>query len=268
MDFSSVSKQLTEKSYISVPFNVSRKSIDEAVEAFFQFLNLSNEIKSHINFTIAPNHRRGEVGFVHRSPEDDAYRDSKDFFHFHPAVFSRYPKFLQEQPIVNEFMEKAMPIWSYAYKTTFDLLKIFEQQYPDSVTKIFDAKEPHIILRFLKYDWSESGKYVAKPHFDAGSFTLAIAESKDGLRIGDSPDNLISVNHKDKRAIFMLSSNFKKVINSDVFKPAWHDVIQVENKYIGKPYARWAVVAFIEADGVEALSREETHKWYNEEVGS
>lgn len=35
---------------------------------------------------------------------------------------------------------------------------------------------------------------------------------------------------------------------------------------IGKPFARWAVVAFIEAQGVEALPRTETHKWYTESV--
>lgn len=268
MDFAKICKQLTEQSYVSVPFDVSRLSIDSSVEAFFKFLELPNTIKNHINFTIAPKHRRGEIGFVHRSPEDDSYRDSKDFFHFHPAIFSRYKEFIEENSIVKDFMSKALPIWSFAYKTTYDLLSAFETKYPNTIAKVFDAKEPHVILRFLKYNWQESGKYLAKPHFDAGSFTLAIAESKGGLRIGSSPDNLKPIQHKDNMAIFMLSSNFKKVIDTDIFKPGWHDVIQTEDQYIGKPYARWAVVAFIEADDVEALSREETHKWYNEELES
>ena len=121
------------------------------------------------------------------------------------------------------------------------------------------------MLRFLKYDWQKSGDLLAKPHFDAGSFTLAIAESCPGLRIGSAPENLKHVMHKPGNAVFMLSSNFQKVIDTDQFSAGWHDVIQVDKTLIGKPFARWAVVAFIEAHGVEALPRTETHKWYAEE---
>jgi hypothetical protein len=117
-------------------------------------------------------------------------------------------------------------------------------------------------LRFLRYSWSKSGKYLAKPHFDAGSFTLAIAESEPGLRIGSCPENLQLVAHKEKEAIFMLSSNFKKLMDTDQLSPGWHDVIQLNETIIGKPYARWAIVAFIDGHDVEALPRSETHKWY------
>jgi hypothetical protein len=60
----------------------------------------------------------------------------------------------------------------------------------------------------------------------------------------------------------MLSSNFKCILDTDDLSAGWHDVIQVDKTIIGKPLARWAIVAFIEAQGVEALSRTETHKWY------
>jgi hypothetical protein len=43
-------------------------------------------------------------------------------------------------------------------------------------------------------------------------------------------------------------------------------VIQLDESVIGKPFARWAIVAFIEAHGVEALSRSETHNWYKGEA--
>jgi hypothetical protein len=46
----------------------------------------------------------------------------------------------------------------------------------------------------------------------------------------------------------------------------WHDVIQLNETLIGKPFARWAIVAFIEGHDVEALPRSETHKWYQAEV--
>lgn len=127
---------------------------------------------------------------------------------------------------------------------------------------------PHLLLRFLKYDWQSSGKYLAKPHFDAGSFTLAIAESSPGLRIGSCPENLKQVNHKAGNAIFMLASNFQKIMDTQELSAGWHDVIQTDQTLIGKPYARWAIVAFIEGHGIEALSRSETHKWYvSDDVG-
>jgi hypothetical protein len=50
-------------------------------------------------------------------------------------------------------------------------------------------------------------------------------------------------------------------MNTDKLFPGWHDVIQLDETLIGKPFARWAIVVFIEAHGVEALPRTETHKW-------
>jgi hypothetical protein len=60
----------------------------------------------------------------------------------------------------------------------------------------------------------------------------------------------------------MLASNVEKMMNTTELSPGWHDVIQLDKTLIGKPYARWAIVAFIEAHNVEALPRSETHKWY------
>jgi hypothetical protein len=53
-------------------------------------------------------------------------------------------------------------------------------------------------------------------------------------------------------------------MNADIFLPSWHDVIQTDDNRIGKSFARWAIVAFIDAHSVEALPRSETHKWYTE----
>lgn len=51
-------------------------------------------------------------------------------------------------------------------------------------------------------------------------------------------------------------------MNSNDLSAGWHEVIQLDETRIGKPFARWAIVAFVEAHGVEALPRAETHKWY------
>jgi hypothetical protein len=257
---------LQKQFYAQVDFPISPIAIQEAINAFFEFLDEPNDVKAYIDFDIAPNHRRGDLGFKHRDPNDHIYNDSKDFFHFHPIILQKYSDFLKQHPVVNNFVLKAQPIWDLTYKTIYNILNLFEQKFPGTVDKIFDSDCPHIALRFLKYDFPKSSKYLAKPHFDAGSFTLAIAESTPGLRIGSKPENLQLVEHKDSHAIFMISSNFRKVMDTETLSPGWHDVIQLDESLIGKPYSRWAIVAFIEAHGVEALPRTETHKWYKEKV--
>lgn len=262
MTFDEIQKSLQEKFYIHVPFPIKRGQLESVVQSFFKFLEEPDHIKNYIDFTIAPEHRRGDVGFKHRNSKDDIYNDSKDFFHFHPAVFEKHHDFLESHPVIMDFMLKAQPIWSLASETVYQILKAFEFSYPGACAKVFDTEYPHILLRFLKYDWQTSGKYLAKPHYDAGSFTLAIAESCQGLRIGSHPENLQPVKHLEDHAVFMFSSNFQKVIDTDHLSAGWHDVIQLDETLIGRPFARWAVVAFIEAHGVEALPRTETHKWY------
>jgi len=254
---------LKEHFYVHVPISIEPSAIQNAVDAFFQFLNEPELIKSHIDFSIAPKHRRGEVGYRKRVENDHIYNDNKEFFHYHPAICEQFPDFIEKNLIVHNFLSKVDPIWKAAYQAIKHIFIAFDEIYPGSYEKIFNTDCIHIVLRFLKYDWQNSGKYLAKPHYDAGSFSLAIAESCPGLRIGSGPENLKQVEHKSGQAIFMLSSNFQKVLkDAENLSAGWHDVIQVDETQLGKPFARWAVVAFIEAHGVEALPRTETHKWF------
>ena len=252
---------LQHSPYAQVKFPIACKQLEGAIDAFFQFLSLPDEIKTHIDLRVSQTQRRAEIGYRHRDPEDDPYHDSKDFFHFHPMIFEKYESFLEKNPIVQDFMFKAKPIWDGVYAVTYKALNSLNERFPGTTNKIFGTKDVHILLRFLKYQWNESGEYLAKPHFDAGSFTLAVAESCPGLRIGYGPDDLEIVNHKENHAIFMVSSNFKKIIDSDEFAPGWHDVIQMDKTKVGKSFARWAMVAFIDGINVEQLPREETHKY-------
>lgn len=258
-------QSLQEKYYVEVPFDIDPSLIPKAIQAFFKFLDLPEEIKSYIQFSVAPKHRRGDVGYKHRNAENHIYDDNKDFFHYHPAIFEEYASFLEEQTVVKDFMLAAKPIWGAVYRVLEAIFACFEQEFPGVSAKIFNGKREHILLRFLKYEWENAGAYLAKPHFDAGSFTLAVAESAPGLRIGSGPADLQLVNAKEGHAIFMFSSNFRKIIDSTKFSSGWHDVIQIDETQIGKPFARWAVVAFMDGLDVEAMPRSETHKWYTGE---
>jgi len=261
INYPKIRKELQENHYANIPIPLTQKIIEEGMQSFLAFLKEPDEIKNHINFSISPLHRRGDVGFKHREPKDGPYRDSKSFFHYHPLLIEKYEDFLKDNPIVLNFVEKAQPIWELVSTTMKDILKSFESEFPGTYDKVFATQHPHILLRFLKYNWQESSQYLAKPHYDAGSFTLGLAESEAGLRIGSKPEDLKPINHKKGNGIFMLSSNYKKVLNTNEFLPGWHDVVQLEKEKIGRPYARWAIVGFIEAIDVEAYSREETHKY-------
>lgn len=254
-------QDLYKKPFITVPFDVSLSFIEASVQAFFDFLTLPMEIKTHMDHKLAPLSRRGDVGYKRREPEDDLYRDRKDFFHYHPVLWKMYPAFIEAQPKVKKFLEMADPLWNQARDTAYNVLGAFEADYPGSLDRVFDNDSPHMMLRFLRYDYEKSGAHLAKPHFDAGSFTLAIAESCPGLRIGTHPDDLTLVSHEENQALFMVSSNYQKIIETDRLHPGWHDVIQMDESKIGRPYARWAVVAFIDGHNVPCLPRSETHKW-------
>lgn len=261
-----IDEELKSKYFVNVPVEFTNKQINSAMASFEKFLELPENIKKHIDFSISEKHRRSDVGYKSRKPEDDIYNDSKEFFHYHPAILKKYPEYIKENKVVKSFLDEADSIWRHVDLILKHIFSEFDKKFTGVYSSIFDTENPHIVVRFLQYNWNESGKFLAKPHFDAGAFTFAIAESCPGLRIGSCPDDIELVKHQDSKAIFMLSSNSIKLIDDNELKPAWHDVVQMDETNIGKEFARWAIVVFIDAHGVEALPRSETHKWYNGEV--
>jgi hypothetical protein len=101
-----ICKALQEKFYINVPFPSPDSVIEDAIQAFFKFLQEPDDVKNHIDYSINLKHRRGDIGFKHRDPGEGIYNDAKDFFHFHPSIFSKYKQFLETHPVVNDFVKK------------------------------------------------------------------------------------------------------------------------------------------------------------------
>lgn len=254
-------QNLRNQFYIQVPFSIDQKYIQQAQEAFFLFLQQNEDVKNTIQFDLSSTHRRSDVGYQRRRNTAPQAHDNKEFFHFHPAIFEKYAEFLDENPSVKDFMDKALLLWNAIYVTVYKLLCFIEQDYPGIINSVFNTKYPHIIIRFLKYDWENAGKNLAKAHFDASSFTLALAESNPGLRIGSCPEDLCLVSHKDDHALFMLGINVNQLIKDSTFKPGWHDVIQLDQTNIGRPCARWAIVGFIEGQTTPDTLQTDTHKW-------
>jgi isopenicillin N synthase-like dioxygenase len=119
---------------------------------------------------------------------------------------------------------------------------------------VFDTEEPHIVLRLVYYQAHPQQEILARPHFDAGSFTLAIAESAPGLRIGSKQENLELVPYDKNGMIFMLGANCGRMVPHEKLLPSWHDVIRLDNLT-----TRWELVAFIDGHSVESPSLHDTH---------
>ncbi|KTD59880.1 hypothetical protein Lsan_2136 [Legionella santicrucis] len=254
-------QSLLEHAYYQTPFTIPRQCIEEAIIRFFEFLTLPDGVKNNIDFQLREGHRRGDVGYKKRIASDDDYRDDKEFFHFHPDIFRRYKNFIDEHPIVSNFLNVAYDIWLEAEVTVKLLLRQLEDQFPGCIETIFPDGKSETLLRFLKYDWQVCGQYLAKPHYDAAAVSLAIAEDKPGLRIGKNQSSLQLIQHQEDKAVFFISSNYKRVFGEQcLFNPAWHDVIQIDKTKIGAPYSRWAIVAFFVPYGVAELPRSLTHR--------
>lgn len=264
IDPNTIYNNIRDQFYVQVPVEIDPITISEAVEAFFAFLKESDEIKLKIKDKIAPEHRRGDLGLVHRNPEESGYGDKKDFFHYHPHLVDKFKSFIEGHAVVNSFISKADKIWHLAASTVKNILLSLETYYPGIYNKVFETKEPHLVLRFLSYEWDNTQEVLAKPHFDAGSFTLAIAESGPGLRIGSNPDNLKAITHQEGKAVFFLGYNFKNLIPSSELLPGWHDVFMVNKENVGESHVRSAIVMFIDAHDVEAPSRGDLHPWSTE----
>lgn len=261
MSSNNLFSSLLSQSYYQIPFAIHRHHILTAVEQFFEFLNLSDSIKSTIDFKLREEHRRSDIGYKKRFAAEDDYRDDKEFFHFHPEIFNRYQNFIDQQPMLSRFLNQAYDIWLAAESTVKPLLHQLEAQFPGCVEAIFPSGKSETILRFLRYDWQICGCHLAKPHYDSAAISLAIAEDKPGLRIGLDSSSLQLLPHQEEHAIFFISSNYQRVFGAQCpFKPAWHDVIQTDENQIGHPYSRWAVVAFFVPYGVAELPRSFTHQ--------
>ncbi len=248
-----ICKALEKDFYVSIPHEVPHSVITDTIEAFLAFLETDQAVKDHLQSQLPGNHRRRELGFTHRKAINQNYEDTKDLFHYHPFLKKSHEEYISTHPIANRLITQTDVIWNYVADTTKKILTCLNSKYPGLYNKIFDTEEPHIVLRLVHYQVDQKQEIWAKPHFDAGSFTLAIAESVPGLRIGSHQENLQLVPHQEGRAIFMLGANCRQLITTETLLPGWHDVIRLDNLP-----SRWAIVAFIDGHGLEGLSRNDS----------
>lgn len=244
--------------YVKIPIEVSRPMLEDTVDAFLEFLKTDTDVKTHLKSLLPGHHRRRELGFMFRDTSDNDGLETKEFFHYHPYLLKEHSEFIASDPVVNNFIIHMDGIWNLVADTAKDMLKRLDERFPGTHDGVFDTAEPHIMLRLVYYKARPDQQILARPHFDAGSFTLAVAESAPGLRIGSNQENLTLVPYEPNRMIFMLGRNCQQMLPSKSLVPAWHDVIRLNDLN-----TRWAIVAFIDGHSVPSPSREDTHQVEN-----
>ena len=250
--------ELTHKTYAAVPFPLSHADISEAVATFFDFLTLPQETKDAM-CTKRPTDPVSDMGYIRTKGEKDeeiGRKDFKEYFHYHPEADATFPS---DDVRVNTFFAAAKRIHDTAGETVKEVVGELEHEFPGIYEKFFPEHMPaERILRFLKYDSRGMGEFLARAHYDRGGCTLALAESAPGLRIGKDDATLTPVVHQDRTAIFMPAFHFPELTDNRI-PGAWHDVVQASEDLYSGDAARWAVVYFVNAPGLEHPSSKETH---------
>ena len=258
MTLEQIKKEIAERNYADTEFGLGKEELDTAAKEFISFIDLPPETKKEFYFKIDQNDRKAELGYLNHKREK-GNTDSKEYFHYHPMVDEAFGESVKKYSSVSSFFAAAQKIYNEAVFSLAEMLDEFEKEFPGIKKQFFpDDSYDHFFLRFLKYDNGGEGEFLAKAHYDNGSYTLAIAESAPGLRIGKSDKDLKEVFHKNKSALFMPAMDFWRITTPE-FTPAWHDVVQKSQNAYNKDVARWAIVFFADISTIKRYTYEEAH---------
>jgi len=259
--YAHIRDEILEKNYAQIPFPVSYNELSQAAEHFFDFLTLSDETKQKFSLSIDPYDNESVVGYIRKHVKMNEFDDDKEYFHYNRYAEEGFENLTKDgDPRVTAFFASAKKIYEEGEYVMDFVLREFSKEFPDLYQSFMpEDRHPHFYLRFLKYDVTGKGKFLAKGHYDYGGCTLALAESAPGLRIGNNNSDLKEVVHKDGHAIFMPGLLFPWVV-SEEFHPAWHDVVQKSSHTYSEDAARWAIVFF-----ADPIDRGQTH-WEDRHV--
>lgn len=250
------------KDYAQVPAHgLNSAALTDAAHVFLDFLTLPEEDKTAICRTLPGEPDRISHGYMRRVATVDADQEEKMYFHYHPDVEVEFRDAIEHAgPKAEKFMDAARSVWARTRAIAGDAIDEFESEWPNSRERFLPTdKVPDLVIRFLAYQKQGHGEFLAKAHYDRGTFTIALGESAPGLRIGTPP---VEVEHKEGEVILMPATSFETDIDPSI-KPAWHDVVQRPGAELGNGNARWAIVGFFDIQNSSYASLEKTHTLRN-----
>src|SRR3989338_7893813 len=252
--FHHLKKGVCERNHAFVPFPLSQNDFNTAVSHFFEFLTLPDNLKNQFQSNIIPEDEKSFVGYIKRKRQkqvdaatSEAFYDQKEYFHYNRYAETDFRDLIEAgDERVQTFFESARVVYERAEGIAAHIIGEFDEAFPGFKEKFMpEGINPHFYLRFLRYYTTGKGSFLAKGHYDQGGYTLALAESAPGLRIGKKQESLQEIVHTDGYAVFMPGLQLR-LFTSDEFTPAWHDVVQRADDKPNKKTARWAVVFFVD----------------------
>ncbi len=259
--YQQIVEDLNKQSFHKMPIAASQDEIQAAVDAFFVFIALPEEVKQRYSFRIDPNDRGTEVGYWTRSRAAGS-PDNRGYFHYSEVGDRRFRIEGADCPELIQFLDKAKIVYDKVVPTLREALHVIDEQHPGIEQRVFEPGvnlERRIPLRFLAYTQTEPGDFLATGHYDRGVATLAIAESAPGLRIGKTPETVKEIVHEPGHGLFFPGISLQEHTNA-TFAPSWHDVVQKDQDAFKAGCARWALVLFSGIWEPNIKSWEECHR--------
>ena len=246
--------------YQPVSLELSEGDITTAMELFQDFLSLPQAERLKLVHLDEARARTGRSGYHEKgSAEGD---DQKWLFHMSQDLAGRFDSRARKHMPgeARSFLDMSEEIFHSVMGSSQLLYQELEDEFPALVGMHFPAdgtRRQH--LRFLMYKGGEH-QALARGHYDKGTGTIAIAESRDGLRLGYGEDDLTSLDRGQFDPVFFRGFGWHQLAEMlDVdtqHKAAWHDV---QNTKPG-PEMRWALVYFIDPAKIYLDStKEQTH---------
>lgn len=233
--------------------------LGDAAQSFFAFLDLPEDAKRAICRTLPGEDHRIDIGYMRRRADNDPDAEEKMYFHYHPEVDELFAREIESAgERAQTFLTHARHVWDTTIDIAKDAVAEFETEWPGTKMRFFPPdKTPHLVIRFLAYHAKGEGNFLARAHYDRGTFTIALGESAPGLRIG-TPENLKEVEHQEGHVVIMPGTNFSMDVAKEI-EPAWHDVVQRSEAQLNRDTARWAVVGFFDVIDKQYIPIEATH---------
>ena len=262
-------ESLKANAYAPVSVDLRREDMSEAMNHYFDFLRLSEEIHAASRFV---NTERGDGDFgqyervAGTNSDRGQIQDNKEIFHFgaqtRQAMEARVGSSLPQDAKL--FLNAAESIFWAAQCAKKRAVN--EISYGNILKDMFvsPTEVNNDVLRFISYHHDTD--VLAKGHFDRSVMTLAVGESHEGLRLTGGQNGythdatahymagmesrLEPVEYVEKQAKFFLGAGWNhipwvhKSAEAQGLPLCWHDVIPTAQS-VSDTIARWAIVMFI-----------------------
>jgi hypothetical protein len=258
-----------EELYSPITLELGKQDITEAMKLYRDFIDLPHHIKSQLHHVDEARPRTGMSGYMHKgenAPGGSKKQDNKHAFHYAQSLEQLSLRELDLPPEAMNFLSAAEEIYySLDESVREHLAQLAEMEGIPWLVGLHhpttNGERSHH-LRFLAYE-DPKGSNLADSHYDKSTFTVAVAESHNGLRIGNNDHDLQLLERGSFDPILFQGYGWHQLkdmfdIHSDL-KPGWHDVIDTGER-VDSGVTRWALIYFVNPTELYLEStQEQTH---------